>query len=265
MPADRFLHTPLQLDRLPEPIFHQVRQMPANTVYLPHQHQWGEFVFSFSGVLEMKAEGLEFRVPPNFGLWHPPGCEHHGGNTHASLHCSLYIDAALAHERGMPDRTCALLINPMLQAILNHLRHHPPQSPYTVQESKLLDVVLDQLVASPATGSYLPNSSDGTLIKVLNYLKDDPANSQPLSAIAEYFGTTERTLARKARRDLGMPLSEWRQRLKVMRSIVLLQEGMSVESVALDLGYSTASAFIAMFRRLLNTTPDEYRKQQSTL
>ncbi|MCO4759204.1 MAG: AraC family transcriptional regulator, partial [Oceanospirillaceae bacterium] len=61
-------------------------------------------------------------------------------------------------------------------------------------------------------------------------------------------------------RDLGIPLSEWRQRLKVVRAMPMLQAGTSVESVALDLGYSTASAFIAMFRRLLNMTPDEYRK-----
>ncbi|WP_231902214.1 helix-turn-helix domain-containing protein [Neptuniibacter pectenicola] len=40
----------------------------------------------------------------------------------------------------------------------------------------------------------------------------------------------------------------------------MLQEGATVENVALDLGYSTASAFIAMFKRLLGTTPDEYRK-----
>jgi AraC-like DNA-binding protein len=33
-----------------------------------------------------------------------------------------------------------------------------------------------------------------------------------------------------------------------------------VETIALDLGYGSASAFIAMFKRLAGTTPDEYRK-----
>ncbi|WP_229803105.1 helix-turn-helix domain-containing protein [Litchfieldella qijiaojingensis] len=33
-----------------------------------------------------------------------------------------------------------------------------------------------------------------------------------------------------------------------------------MESIAMILGYSSASAFIAMFRRLTHMTPDEYRR-----
>jgi AraC-like DNA-binding protein len=40
----------------------------------------------------------------------------------------------------------------------------------------------------------------------------------------------------------------------------LLEAGDKVESIALDLGYASSSAFIAMFRRLMHITPDEYRK-----
>jgi len=258
-----FIHTPLALTQLPQPIFHQLRSMPENTIYPAHKHQWGEFVYSFSGVLEMQAEGRTFRVPPSFGLWHPPGAEHQGGNRHASYHCSLYIDQALAAERGMPETTCALMVNPMLRAMLNHLRLNPPSPPYSVEESKLLDVMLDQLVITPKAGSYLPDSHDPLLSKVLDYLKGNPGNNCSLKTLAEQFATSERTLARKAQRDLGIALSEWRQRLKVIRAVPMLQEGASVESVALDLGYSTSSAFIAMFRRLLDVTPDEYRKKSS--
>ncbi|WP_036551025.1 AraC family transcriptional regulator [Neptunomonas japonica] len=257
-----FIHTPLELQTLPQPVFLQLRSMPEGTIYPPHQHLWGEFVYSFSGVLAMQAEGKEFRVPPSFGLWHPPGSRHHGSNRHASYHCSLYIDQELAAERGMPEKTCALLVNPMLRAMLNHLRLNPPQPPYSLEENKLLDVILDQLVITPSAGSYLPDSNDPLLNKVLSYLKDNPNSNCSIKALAEKFGTSERTLARKAQQDLGIALSEWRQRLKVMRSVPMLQEGASVESVALDLGYSTASSFIAMFRRLLDTTPDEYRKNR---
>jgi len=255
-----FTHTPLKFQKLPQPIFFQLRSMPENTIYVPHQHLWGEFVYSFSGTLEMQAEGSEFRVPPSYGLWHPPNTEHHGGNRQASFHCSIYIDQELAVQRKMPEETCALMVNPMLRAMLNHLRLNPPRSLYALEESKLLDVILDQLAIAPIAGSYLPDSNDPILIRALMYLKDNPHDNCSLKDLAEHLGTSERTLARKAQRDLGMALSEWRQRLKVMRAIPMLQEGASIESVALDLGYSTASSFIVMFRRLLNTTPNEYRK-----
>ncbi|MBK5556647.1 AraC family transcriptional regulator, partial [Pseudomonas sp. TH05] len=34
----------------------------------------------------------------------------------------------------------------------------------------------------------------------------------------------------------------------------------TVETIGLDLGYSSASAFISMFRKMMGATPDEYRK-----
>ena len=253
------IQQPLTLEELPEPIYYFLRSMPEDTIYPAQTHPWGEFVFSFSGVLELHAEEQEFRVPPNFGLWHPAGTEHQGGNRNASEHCSLYIDDELATKRGMPKTSCALLVSPMLREMLIHLRNNFPKPPYTEQESRLLDVILDQLIVTPIAGNYLPDSKDPLITQVLAYLKDDPGANHSIRAIAEKFGMSERTLARKAQSELNMPLSEWRQRLKVVRAVPMLQEGASVESVALDLGYSTASAFIAMFKRLLGTTPDQYR------
>ena len=257
-----FTHIPSKLRKLPQPVFYQLRSLPENTIYPPHKHQWGEFVYSFSGVLEMQAEGSEFRVPPSFGLWHPPESEHFGSNRQASIHCSLYIERELTVQRGMPERTCALMLNPMIRAMLDHLRLNPPENSYSNEESKLLDVIVDQLSVAPSAGSYLPDTNDLLLAKALSYLQDNPGDNRSLTELAKLFGTSERTLARKAQRDLGMTMNEWRQRLKVMRAIPMLQEGISIESVALDLGYSTASAFIVMFKRLLGTTPDEYRRNR---
>jgi AraC-like DNA-binding protein len=48
--------------------------------------------------------------------------------------------------------------------------------------------------------------------------------------------------------------------LRIVRSLALLEAGHKVEGIALDMGYGSASAFIAMFRRLMGMTPDEYRK-----
>ncbi|MCB2040609.1 MAG: helix-turn-helix domain-containing protein, partial [Rhodoferax sp.] len=65
---------------------------------------------------------------------------------------------------------------------------------------------------------------------------------------------------RRCQRDLGMSLTEWRQRLRVVKALPRLEAGDKVETIAFDLGYGSASAFIAMFRRLMDVTPDEYRK-----
>lgn len=67
-------------------------------------------------------------------------------------------------------------------------------------------------------------------------------------------------MIRRCQRDLGMSLSEWRQRLRILRAMPLLASGRSVESVALDLGYSSSSAFITMFRQRMKQTPAEFAR-----
>lgn len=253
-----FIHVPLHFERLPEPILYLERSMPSDTIYPPHLHGWGEFVYSFSGVLELKGEAGFFRVPSSYALWIPPGVEHEGNNRHESFHCSLYIRNDLA--RALPETTCALIMTPLMREMLNHLRNSHPVTPYKPEESRFLEVLFDLLTQATSTGSYLPHSTDPLLSAALEFLELNPASNHSIKALAQQLGTTERTLTRRANRDLGMPLAEWRQRLKVVRAMPLLEAGEKVESIALGLGYSTSSAFIAMFRKLMGMTPDEYRR-----
>jgi len=46
----------------------------------------------------------------------------------------------------------------------------------------------------------------------------------------------------------------------VVKAMPLLEAGQTVETIALDLGYGSASSFITMFKRLVGATPDEFRK-----
>lgn len=61
--------------------------------------------------------------------------------------------------------------------------------------------------------------------------------------------------------DLGMSFAEWRWLLRVVTSMPPLEAGNTVEYAEPDLGYVSASAFITMFRRMLNVTPNEFRRE----
>ncbi|MFC6671466.1 helix-turn-helix domain-containing protein [Marinobacterium aestuariivivens] len=93
--------------------------------------------------------------------------------------------------------------------------------------------------------------------------RSEPRRQPLLAELAQSVHSTERTLLRRCQRDLGMSLAEWRQRLRVVRAMPRLEAGDTVENIAHDLGYSTASSFIAMFRRLMGVTPDDYRRGQA--
>lgn len=59
-----------------------------------------------------------------------------------------------------------------------------------------------------------------------------------------------------------MSFGEWRQRLRFLAAIEALESSSrSVQDIGFDMGYSTASAFIAMFQRLACCTPEQYRRK----
>ena len=252
------LDLPLASVTLPTPIMFRSAQEPANGIYPLHQHAWGEFVYAFSGVMEVKVAGHHYLAPPQYGVWLPPDLAHVGLNRHAAHHASVYISAPLCE--GLPAEPCALTVSPLVRSLLEHLRAQPAAQTDTPADARLLSVLADQLMVAPRAGSYLPTSEDPALGAVLRRLEGNPGDNRSVPELAAHAHTTERTLMRRCQRDLGMSLAQWRQRLRVVKAMALLEAGQTVETIALDLGYGSASAFITMFKRLAGATPDEYRK-----
>lgn len=252
------LQIPPFRDALPAPLFFRTASVPAHATYPRHRHAWGEFVYAFSGVMEIEVAGRHYLAPPQYGIWLPPNLEHIGFNRHEACHCSVYV--AQEQCAGLPAEPCALSLTPLVRALLDDLRESPPDVSRQAENERQLQLLLDKLTRAPKVGSYLPSSSDPLLEPVLRQLTSNPADTRSLAQLANQANTTERTLMRRCQRDLGMSFAHWRQRLRVVAALAQLERGLTVESIALDLGYSSASAFIGMFRRLMGVTPDEYRK-----
>lgn len=71
-------------------------------------------------------------------------------------------------------------------------------------------------------------------------------------------GGSKRTLERLFGDETGLSLGRWRQRMRLIESLRLLAEGLSVTRVALEVGYRSPSAYVSAFRRELGTTPGRY-------
>lgn len=260
----KHLRQPPFRDALPAPIWFRAAWVPADTAYPQHRHAWGEFVYSFSGVMEVKMADRHYTAPPPYGIWLPPQVEHTGLNHPETCHCSFYVSAPLCGR--LPSEACVLIASPLLRAVLDQLRQWPAPAPgadgapLSAAHERLLQVVVDQLEVAPRAGSYLPSSDDVLLAPVLQALQAAPGDNRTLADWAAAVHTTERTLARRCQRDLGMSLVEWRQRLRVVKALPRLEAGDKIEAIAFDLGYASTSAFIAMFRRLMGVTPDTLRK-----
>jgi hypothetical protein len=99
------LEIPLSSPGLPAPIMFRSAHVPAQGTYPQHQHAWGEFVYSFSGVMEVKLADHHYLAPPQYGIWLPPDVEHVGLNRQEACHCSVYITAGQCGV--MPAAPCS--------------------------------------------------------------------------------------------------------------------------------------------------------------
>jgi AraC-like DNA-binding protein len=250
---------PPDFKKLPSPVYLRLDTFATHGECLAHTHPWGQLSYCATGVMQLDIAGQTYLSPPQYGIWIPPDREHHATVRQAVTYHSAYIDASLCRQ--LPDVVCALEMKPLLKSILADFAARRMEIPSSDEDIRLAQVLLDQIRLATITRNYLPGSTDPVLVQMLNALNLDPASPLSLQQWAERLHMTERTLARRCRRELGMSFSEWRQRLRFLRALQLLETGESVQGVALELGYSTSSAFISMFQRQSGTTPDQFRRQ----
>jgi AraC-like DNA-binding protein len=84
----------------------------------------------------------------------------------------------------------------------------------------------------------------------------NPADATELSAWADRLHVSRRTLQRDFEREYGSTFTAWRARHRLEASVPLLDLH-PVTKVAHLVGYTTASAYVAAFRRRFGTTPGQ--------
>ena len=79
-----------------------------------------------------------------------------------------------------------------------------------------------------------------------------------LPVLAQGTGASPRTIERLFLMETGLSFGRWRQQARLQRAVCRLAEGKDVTSIAFECGYESVSAFVAMFKQSLGTTPGQY-------
>lgn len=237
----------------PRPLSFRTEVYRGGTAFPRKIQPWGELLYALSGVCEIEVEGRRFLSPPSYGIWIPPGTAHEAWSREDMLYVTTYVSAELCESLPRSVRTLAL--SPLLKAVLADFAGRGVTVPQSAPDRRLARVLVDQIALAPQFDSYLPFTADRLLAGIVDSLSADPGNRLSLAEWARRAGVTERTLSRRWQSSFGIPFSEWRLRLKLVRALSLLDAGEQVQSVARALGYSDASAFIAMFRRMTGSSP----------
>jgi AraC-like DNA-binding protein len=169
---------------------------------------------------------------------------------------TIYLRAWMARQ--LPRECCVLNVSPLLQQLIVHLCTVGKLNRRSNTQAHLIDVLIDQLRTVQTVPLQLPTPSDPRAARVAAALQGNGNTSRSLAWACRQAGASKRTIERLFQQETRMSLGKWRQQLRLLRSLELLAAGEKISHAALEAGYSTPSAFIAMFRKALGTTPRRY-------
>lgn len=263
LPRDPGLHVPTR----ERPLRAKLRHMAASSGVEPHSHPWAQVAISATGVIRMNAGHGTYLVPPSRALWIPPNVEHAVTVVEDTELLTLYLHPSVRFLRdAAAERTpferwphCRVLeVSPLLRELVLHLDAAPGAAPASERESRLADLVLDELRRAAPVRLGLALPADKRLRALCERVIDDPLRHATLDGWASEAGASARTLARLFRQELGTTFGEWRQQARLAQALALAADKKPMSLIAAELGYASASAFSAMVRRTLGTTPSRF-------
>lgn len=222
----------------------------------PHTHRKAQLILAARGLITCDvARGL-WMVPPHCALWIPGGMEHSVRAVGEVELYVLFVDPAVAPA--LPEECCTVSISALLRELVIAVAGLPALYDREGPPGRLIHAMLDQLEAAPVEHLHLPMPADPRLRKIAAALAANPADRASIAQWAQRVAMSERSLFRLILRETGMSFGRWRQQFQIMFALERLASGDAVQTVAFDLGYESASAFITMFKKALGQPPGKY-------
>jgi AraC-like DNA-binding protein len=227
--------------------------MPAGHVFDWHTHPDHQLAWAASGVLSVRTSDATWVLPPTRALWIPAGLRHETLSAGMATMRTLYMRPDLC-PIAWPDFT-PVAASPLLAEMIGYLERSDLDAGRRAHAEAMLADLL-QPVTMTSIDVRMP--TDERARQVADALAADPADGRTLAAWGHEVGASARTLARAFAAGTGLPFGRWRGLLRLQAAITALAAGEPVGNVARHVGYESASAFVAAFRRETGMTPAAY-------
>jgi AraC-like DNA-binding protein len=234
----------------------RTQSLATGTQIDAHQHDDHQIVYAGRGALTVTTGTGTWVTPATRAIWIPAGTVH-AHKAHGDLELHLVGLPATDNPLGLHTPT-VLAVAPLLRELI--LAHTRPPLDDSPERTRLRAVLLDRLRASPQQPLHLPTPTSPLLRNLCDLLRADPADNRTLAALGRNVGASDRTLSRLFKSDLGMTFPQWRTQLRLHHALVLLADNTPVTTVAHRCGWSSASAFIDVFRRTFGHTPGTHHR-----
>ena len=240
---------------LPHPVTAKARNYRGGETPA-HSHPRAQLIYAGSGVMRVETEVGCWVVPPVRGVWIPANTTHRVNMLGSVEMRTLYIrpDAA----PGLPETCCLMEVSPLLRALILALLEEPLAYDRAGRAGRIAELALLELRFLKIPALHLPMPGEARMHSLCQELVANPDSRETLETLAAQQAVSSRTLARQFQSETGMSFRQWRQQARLVEALGHLANGVPVARVAEKLGYRSASAFTAMFKRALGLEPRRY-------
>lgn len=224
----------------------------------PHSHRRGQLFGSTRGLLTVGLDTGVWVVPTTHAVWVPPYQLHWARSHGPFAGFAVYVANDRCAE--LPAQPCSIRVSGLLREGVLRAATWPPGG-LDAQGERIAAVILDEIRTLPVDPLGLPLPQDARLLRIARAILAEPADERSLEEWAAWAAISARSLSRHFVQETGFTFTAWRQRARLLRALELLAEGVPVTAIALDLGYSTPSTFIGLFKRTFGVTPALYRRR----
>jgi AraC-like DNA-binding protein len=232
-------------------------EYPAGFQIREHAHGSDQLIYAITGVMEVSAGQSMWLIPPHFALWMPARTLHRIHMPGPVSMRTLYLRPGLRDGLASGLRAgCAVLhVTPLLRELIVEAVRLGQLRARNRQERALRDLLIVHLKRASPMPTFVMLPFERRALAVAQVVLADPAESRPLAAMCAGVGVSVRTIQRIFRAEVGTDFDSWRRQVRLIKAVELLVARHSIKQVAIGVGYHQPSAFVAMFRRTLGTTP----------
>lgn len=241
------------------PVRSRARSLVVDAHFEPHHHPWAQLAYCASGLIQVTvADGdaqTTFILPPSRAVWIPPGARHAVTVLETAELRTVYLDSTATPQAWMGCRV--LVVSSLLRELIHALEASKPCS----RDDALMALTLFEITHADtqALGVSLPQ--DKRLRNLCEAVLRAPGERATLSEWAVDIGASERTVARLFRTELATSYQQWRQQAVLAHALPMLAQGTPVSQVAAASGYSSDSAFSAMFKSVMGQSPSHFQNK----
>ena len=257
-----------------------------NKIYEGEVHDYYELYVCLNGKAAVKSGDKEYFLSERDFLITPPGVKH-AHNPDKTFLSSVSIcfsakglnDALICNKVGQLDDEKVNILNILINEYINNYEFQPDYDiPYVKKvEFKneyaypqmfkcALEMILIQITR------YFQNESSGNRVniqkeykknKVVEYIKEHYKEKIVLEDIAKEFNYSVGHLCRKFKDEIGDSIVNYiiKYRISIAMKLLFERQELSIEEIALDVGFNDVQFFDKTFKKLVGMTPGKYRKE----